>query len=624
MTRILRSIMLACVVAMGFGIAAAESTVLLNVDFSEKATAGSEASPQMFKYTTEITGTTGLGLSGWSVSSASKLGQAGGAIYISDGAYLRTPYIAGVSLSNGAIKVTLTVKLRNTNMGIAQIAWVSTSYNAEIVTGDWTTVEYIITPTSTSSYSNYAKIQPFLVADGMLVKSVKIEQSTDFLTTPVTSLPTDANGTSFTASWKAVTGATKYFLDVYSYDAEGKKVMFIENKEVTPESTTAKTVSYKVEGLNATTTYYYVVRAANDNGGVSSSSAEVEVVKAIASLDTPVVTVEAQADGNFTASWGSVANAEAYLVNVICRQTMKEGGMANVLTENFNVFSSGSISNYNYAYDRHLAMLSEEGWTGKDMIYINGAIGLSPYSANTSYLQTPALKLADDNGKVTVVLKAAAGKIGSFAATGSLKLALVDAEGNVGQVDSIVIDAVGFKEYTVELQGGTNASCVKIFDTIGDTSVRYYFDEITVKQNKPAGYVNTTNFASAETVATNYSGKVDVEEGKAYYITVTAGARTVSGGALSTIFSDASQEKEIGNSGTVGVESIVVEAAAVKALANGIVEVTAVAPTTVTVYNVAGAQIAAVNVPAGVSFIEVNAKGLLIVKAGNAVTKLAL
>lgn len=72
-------------------------------------------------------------------------------------------------------------------------------------------------PTSASSYSNYANIGPYLSADGMFLKSVKIEQGKEFIGAPTAYLPSDANGTSFTARWKAVSGADKYYIDVYSY-----------------------------------------------------------------------------------------------------------------------------------------------------------------------------------------------------------------------------------------------------------------------------------------------------------------------------------------------------------------------------------------------------------------------
>lgn len=107
---------MAMAIVLATGSAAAEPTILLDVDFSEKCTAGSESEPQMYRFSSDFT----KDFTGWSLSSASAIGQAGGSLYISDGATVRTPYLSGVSTSNGAIKVTLEVKLRNTDMGMAQ------------------------------------------------------------------------------------------------------------------------------------------------------------------------------------------------------------------------------------------------------------------------------------------------------------------------------------------------------------------------------------------------------------------------------------------------------------------------------------------------------------------------
>lgn len=496
-------------------------------------------------------------------------------------------------------------------------------YNAEVLTSDWTTLEYIITPTGTSKYSNYAQVGPFLVADGIFVKSIKIEQGLEFLGTPVPMLPTDATGTSFTAKWKAVSGATKYMLNVYSYDNDGNKVMFITNQEVQPSSASAKEVSSVVTGLTDGVVYYYTVQAANESG-VSQVSAEMEVVKVIASLDTPVVSLSTQDSGSFTASWNAVPNAAYYMVNVVRRNTMQEAGPATVLSENFNVFTTGTISNYDYVYARHLALLSQEGWTGADNSCINGAIGLTPYTTGMAYLATPALNLADDSGNVTVVLSAACIKAGAFTTGGSLKVALVDEAGNVGTPVAIDFDTAGFKTYTLTLQGGTATSKVKIYEDANNSNYRYFFDDIVVSQIKPAGFVNVSTYLSAETDKTEYTGSVEFAPFTTYHLTVTAAGRTVSGGAVAGITSAPSSEKEIGKSS--GVDNVSAEAeVSVKALGNGAVAVSTDKAAQVTVYNMAGAVVAAAKAVPGVNVINVDGvKGLVIVKVAEKVSKVVL
>ena len=77
MRNFLHSATIVATIVLGYGFAEAETSVLLDVDFSEKCTAGSENAPQMFKYSSEFSQ---LGLTGWSISPATGVGQAGGSL----------------------------------------------------------------------------------------------------------------------------------------------------------------------------------------------------------------------------------------------------------------------------------------------------------------------------------------------------------------------------------------------------------------------------------------------------------------------------------------------------------------------------------------------------------------
>lgn len=621
MKKTLRKLTAAAAVILGVSYASAEPTVLLEADFSE-LTAGSEDAPEMFRFTSDFTSQ----YSGWGLSSASNLGQAGGSLYIKDGAYVRTPYLTGVDTSNGAIKVSMELKLRNANMGMVQLQWgYSSTFTTEVYSDDWTTVEFMITPTSSGSYSNYGQISPYIVFDGMFLKSIKIEQGKEFIGAPTAYLPTKADGTSFEARWRTVSGATKYFIDVYSKNSDGSISMFLENKEVLPATATASYIYYTVEGLDPKTTYYYVVRAANDDA-VSGDSEEIEVVKIVSSLATPVVKVDAAADGSYTASWDAVADATGYIINVFCHTTLTEPGLANVLNEPFDCFTTGTPFDYEYAYDRHLALLNEPGWTGNNMAYYNGGMGLTPYtSAGSSYLETPALDLSADGGKVTVIIDAATVYAGAYAAAGTLSFQLEDAEGNFTEPVNLKIDKAGFASYTVELEGGTAASKVKIMDADENTSYRYFFNDITIAQVKPAGYVNTTTYAQDDVAEPSYSSKVEVKDNASYEITVMAYAPTVSGNEIVYVYSSASESVAI--SSKSGVDNVAVagdDTVSFKSLGNGMLEVSADAAATVEVYDLAGRKLSAVNVAPGVTTLGVNATGIVIVKAGNTVAKIAL
>lgn len=600
MKKFLRSLSLVAALVLSLSAATAAETVLAEADFST-LTAGSEESPQLFKYSWDFSGFTG-----WSIVT-NKTGQAGGSLYIGDGGSLKKSSVSGVTTTGGAIKVTAEVKLNNASAGFVQLKWGYNSTQQVIVeSSDWETVEFFVQPTSSSIYSNSITLEPVWLADGIFVKSIKAAQSPDFLAAPVVNQPSNADGTSFTATWKAVTGATKYFIDVYSYNAEGDKVMFIENQECT-------TTSCQVEGLDAATTYYFVVRAANESG-VSNNSEEIEVVKYISSLDAPVVGVAScDAEGNFTATWDAVADADSYSVTVFKEETLPEAGEANILTENFNAFTTDE-----YIYQRHLAVLNEPGWDGFGMACMPGAIGIDPYS-NAGYIITPAIDLSADNGNITVSIDMAGKSLSGFNTGNVVKFSTIDAEDIESTPIEVTIDKIGFANYTVKLTGGTAATKIKI-----SSDVKIFIDNIEVKQMKPAGFVSSSTYFRADTEATSYTGKVEFAKDTQYKLVVVANGRTVSGGEISGIYSDASEPVTI--SATSGIENVADSASdvAIVKAGRGAITVTTPVAVTVEIYDISGRLVSAQPVAEGTSTISVDASGLVIVKAGSAVAKIAL
>lgn len=90
--------------------------------------------------------------------------------------------------------------------------------------------------------------------------------------TPAIYNPTDVTKTSFTANWQAVTGATKYYLDVATDAAFTSFVAGYNAKEVS-------TNFDSVTGLTDQTHYFYRVKATNvDDTDVSDLSYTIEVV----------------------------------------------------------------------------------------------------------------------------------------------------------------------------------------------------------------------------------------------------------------------------------------------------------------------------------------------------------
>lgn len=606
MKKLLRSLSLAAALVLSLSAASAAETVLAEADFST-LTKGSEDAPELFKYSFDFTGFTG-----WSIVT-NKTGQAGGSLYIADGGSLKSKSFAGISSSNGAIKVTLVAKLNKADMGMIQLQWgYSTTYTQIVEGNDWTTIEFVF---PAASYSNQGTISPLYLADGMFVKSVKIAQSLEFIAAPAVNQPTNADGTSFTATWKAVTGATKYFIDVYSYNAAGDKVMFIENQECT-------TTSYKVEGLDAATTYYFVVRAANETG-VSGNSEEIEVVKKVDSLATPVVKIESyDEDGNFKASWGEVADADSYNVTIFKEVTLKEESLTSVFVEDFNSFKDHTLADPDYISESRLAVLNEPGWSGDGLYSIEGAVGFSS-SFSSGYLATPAIDLSANEGKCSVKINMAASTYsGAFVKDAVVSFSTIDADDNESEPVNVTIDNLGFTDYTVNLTGCTAATKIKIATAGSD---RIFVDNIEVQQLLPAGSVTTSTYLQAQTEAAEYSGKVEPADDTEYKLVVVANGRTVTSGQVTGIYSDPSEPVVIAKtiSGIENVADSASDVTIVKA-GRGAITVTTPVALTVEIYDISGRLVSAQPVAEGTSTINVDALGLIIVKAGTAVAKIAL
>lgn len=409
-----------------------------------------------------------------------------------------------------------------------------------------------------------------------------------------------------------MTGATKYFIDVYSYNAAGGKVYFLENQE-------SATTSYKVEGLDPATTYYFVVRAANENG-TSGNSEEIEVVKYLSSLDAPVVKIESCDEaGNFTATWNAVADADSYTVTVSKTFALAESGEANVFAEDFNTFTTGTLSSIEYIYARHLEALNEPGWDGYNMACINGAIGITPYGSD-AYIITPAIDLSKNDGNFTILINMCSNSFGTFKTGDKVSFCTVDAEGNESTPVEVEITEAAFADYTVALTGGAADTKIKISSA---SSNKIFIDNLEIKQILPAGTTTTSTYLTDTTEAASYTGKVEFAPNTEYKLVAVSNGRTVSGGAISGISSAASEPVVIQY--TTGIAAA--EAAAVPAIkkaGSGLIAVTAPEALTVEIYDIAGRLAGRVAVAPGTSVISTGLTGIVIVKAGDTTAKIAL
>ncbi len=375
--------------------------------------------------------------------------------------------------------------------------------------------------------------------------------------------------------------------------------------------------SVKIDGLDPDTTYYYVVRTANATG-VSSDSEEIEVVKVITEIATPVAKLmSCDESGNFTASWNEVADADSYTVAVFRSTVLAEAAESTVLSEDFSAMTTGSLSSVDFIGESKLALLSEPGWTGSDLLSVEGAIGISPFSGD-AYIATPALDLSADGGKATVVINMAGNRYGTFYTGYVVKFSTVDANGNESAPVEVTIDKKEFADYTVALTGCTDATKVKVAVSGED---RVIIDNIDIKQLKPAGYVSTITYATAETEACEYSGKVEFEAGVNYTFAVAANGRTVDGGEITEISSAPSEPLAITPSS--GISSVdAADSTVVAKVGEGTVAITTPVATSVEIADIAGRVLVRSAVAEGTSSIAVPARGVVIVKVGAKTAKM--
>ncbi len=123
---------------------------------------------------------------------------------------------------------------------------------------------------------------------------------------PVATAATSVAQTSFTANWNAVTGVSKYFIDVATDAAFTSFVSGFNNLSVISNSVS-------VTGLSAGVTYYYQVRSFDAAGTSSSSNTISQITISVAPIALAATVIT---QTSFTANWSSVPGASGYFIDV--------------------------------------------------------------------------------------------------------------------------------------------------------------------------------------------------------------------------------------------------------------------------------------------------------------------
>lgn len=541
-------------------------------------------------------------LTGWS---GSKVYEAGGALKIDDGGYVRTAYI-NASTDGGNARITLDVKMRDSYGGLAKVSLGYNFSETVMITDDqWHTITVI---TEKGSSYTYCRIEPSLSLSGMIIDNLKIETSETFVAAPKANQPSLASSTYFYATWGKVTGATGYLLDVYTKDGNTKNYL-LKDDEVT-------TTSKKIEGLEEGKTYYYAVRAKKGEY-ISDYSNEIEVVEVISSVDAPVALAATNVTANgFTANWEAVNKVTKYDVLLNKIESITETIEKNILDEDFSKVTRGTLQSIEFG-DRTQEYLDAStnvlGWYGVNHCYAAGYMGLSPFGGKGS-ITTPALNLIANDGKGTLTINMAEGSYGTYYEGAEITISLYNGDEEVAAETKTVTLEKDFKEYVVEFTKGSAESYIEIaYNGSNKLFIDYMY--VTTILNAGDKYTSLIETREVEGDKTSCDFAVELDENTSYSYQVMAYVRTVVNGEIDLLASEASEPVNVDLTSSAVNNIGTINNGATLRTVNGGVIITLDCDMPINIYSISGKLANSFNGTKGTNTVSL-AKGTAIVKVG--------
>ena len=581
-------------------------TVVLNENL-DAFTEGSVDSPGTVDIASFLSGKLSKLLPDWK---GTKVYEAGGCLKMTGGgsysSYLQTPRLdLKTGNSNGIVRISFRAKAV-ADYGDMISCEVGSSLNKVSFMpedGEWHTFSFISEKGSVST-----TIKFYSLLEGFFIDDIKVEYSPSFIKAPEAQRPSDADGESFTASWTASYTATNYILDVYTKNAEGDKIPFLN------EEFGSLVRSKKVTGLSPEETYYYTVRAKNETA-ISEYSNEVQVVEVIKSLDAPVVSAATSVTENgFTANWNAVNKATSYTVVLSKKETLTQDKEAVILTEDFSGITQGTLTNVHFGnklneyLDQYTVL---PGWFASYHCFASGYLGLAPFGSS-AYLLSPQIDLSKNDGAFTLRVDMA-----FIDKNDSVTVNLYNGENIVETQKLKNIPEQSSKTYTLKFTKGSAESYIEIFYK---GSQKAFVDKFTVLQTLKAGDEIVSVVKMEETSGTSYDFAVDMS-GVKYAYRVKANAVTIDDqGEEITVSSVLSDEVEV--SYTSGTAEILSQANIYKSGDHIVVNLAH--PEKIAVYSVDGRLVYYGEGIAGENILSVNSSSVVIVKAGDKVAKIKL
>ena len=396
-------------------------------------------------------------------------------------------------------------------------------YDGSDITTDWTHLTFRINAKDFVPESDDDSYYFTIFADGgadILIKDVVIKGEKAELQVPVAEGYTDFTGSSFTAHWSEVAGATGYYLTVYNFD-----IVTNTATSVVLDAQYTENNYYTVTDL--TPGDFYVFRVAATNGSFTTSQSNFVLV---CELPSPTdVTLTAGTDNKFlSVSWAATPGANYYVLEANSTHRVTAGQTVMLADADFSgVQSTGSVAHPEESEYWYESLAELPGWQFNLGCSAPGAFGFwdnAQYTAQTGLMASLSSLNYDlsniKDGTVNVSVEAASPGNGMLA--GLLVYNETESKYDVasafGTKENLPED---FETYNFDLTGAGDRTQFLFMTRTDDNSD----GAVLIRKLQISGVAEADGnvgmpVGSTHTSATNADINIDVESGVTYSVVV--------------------------------------------------------------------------------------------------------
>lgn len=437
---------------------------------------------------------------------------------------------------------------------------------------------------------------------------------------------TDYAGTSFTANWEPVEGATSYLVSVYNLVED--YYTLVPNYLIRQEETTG--TSMKIEGCDPSLTYYYTVQS--KGAGVSPESEY--VMPAVPQLTAPKLLEPTNVTTNgFTANWEEVPYSDGYTPFLYKEHTALEDQKLSLIDTDFSdavcppsydpwgdmTITEPFQSFAPYYFDEFAGMAD---WYINVTAFANGAVGLDnlyPDFFDQGYMISPKLDFSLGDGSVTIDVDWL-----SIPASYLTEVSAMVAFATVGPDNSINIEGepqvfnvpVGALSHeTITLKGGKPDSYLVFFTP--DNAI-IMFDKLKVEMgmNKDEKILLPIKSLFTEDTSMDFKD-LDVTPGDRYGYNVSSAY--IGDGTF--VYQTGASDMQFVDLVSTSINDMTIDNGAEAYVKDGKLYVKNPNNEPVSIYNANGIQIVSATIEHSKGVYDLPATGLYIVKVGDKVIK---